>query len=47
MLSQKHQVDLTATVKDFIRYLMVISEDDGIGDICIEGSSARRQLKAK
>eukprot|EP00435_Cladocopium_sp_Y103_P025803 s3154_g6.t1 len=47
MLSQKHRVDLTAPVKDFIRYLMVVSEDAGESAACFEGSTVRRQLKTK
>eukprot|EP00435_Cladocopium_sp_Y103_P026402 s2754_g6.t1 len=39
MLSQKHRVDLTAPVKDFIRYLMVVSEDVGESAACFEGST--------
>ena len=46
LMSQKHRVDLTAPFKDFVRYLMVVSQDDG-DSVCFEDSSVRRQMKTK
>ena len=45
LLTQRHRVDLTAPMKDLIRYLNVRSEATGSGEECFEGSTVRRQFR--
>eukprot|EP00435_Cladocopium_sp_Y103_P073313 s9_g43.t1 len=46
MLSQKHRIDLTAPVNDFVRYINVRFQGQDAGGQCFEGSTIRRQMKA-
>ena len=48
MLNQRYRMDLTAPVKDFVRYLTVMKQHEGVANAeCFEGSSIRRELKSK
>eukprot|EP00435_Cladocopium_sp_Y103_P016050 s2207_g4.t1 len=46
MLAQRNRVDLTAPIKDFIRYLHVKSLSESIAETYFEDSTVRRQMKA-
>eukprot|EP00435_Cladocopium_sp_Y103_P043787 s1055_g12.t1 len=47
LLTQKHRVDLTPPMKDFVRYLIVKTKAQGEDEKFFEGSTVRRQLKSK
>ena len=44
LITQKHRVDLTAPMKDFVRYLVARSKESGPSGECFEGSSVRREV---
>ena len=46
MLNQSGRADLTAPVKDFVRYLCYQSSVED-GSMCFEGSTVKRQMKPK
>ena len=48
MLNQRYRMDLTAPVNDFVRYLTVMKQHEGVANAeCFEGSSIHRVLKSK
>ena len=46
MVAQRFRVDLTAPIKDFIRYLIVKGLPDETSEICFDGSTVRRKMKS-
>eukprot|EP00435_Cladocopium_sp_Y103_P032199 s207_g8.t1 len=47
MLAQRNRVDLTAQVKDFIRYLHVKNLSESFAEPCFDGSTGPQSLKRK